>query len=279
MGHLCLWDVSELEYDGLCSHSALAESGYIEDCDLSKAERAERAALVKQREKDRDAEKYRRAMDENPDKLREQKRTAQARRLSIPAKRVKTNANRGTLYAQTSKDASKVEKILSGRRERDHKRAAKNKDAFKCDRGRSSSCGRYDDRERSDIWAAIAHIGAMKTVVAMWTKNPAIAAILLLRLIVRMTTATAMIVLDMIEYAAAARHWTSTVPATPVISPVISPVTRPATSPLVMESLENPSGRKRGRTLLRQLTIRTGSTARRTGSATARTRSPAMRAT
>ena len=43
MMYLYLWDVTDLDYNGIFSHSALAESGHLSDYELTEAERLEKA--------------------------------------------------------------------------------------------------------------------------------------------------------------------------------------------------------------------------------------------
>ena len=38
MTYLCPWNIPGLEYDGICSHSALAESEHLEDYELTEAD-------------------------------------------------------------------------------------------------------------------------------------------------------------------------------------------------------------------------------------------------
>ena len=44
---LCLWNTANLEYDGLCTHSSLAETDNLQDFELTEAERVERGGWPK----------------------------------------------------------------------------------------------------------------------------------------------------------------------------------------------------------------------------------------
>jgi hypothetical protein len=85
MGHQCLWDFNELEYDGLCTHSALNEDPGPE-FELTEAERVERAALGKERIMKAKAATYQREKKENPEEIKASSKRSYNRMYATPTR-------------------------------------------------------------------------------------------------------------------------------------------------------------------------------------------------